>query len=84
MSENIVVERDEMVGIITINRPEKLNAVTPEMQHALVEAVEAFNVDDGIRCVIITGKGEKAFCAGSDIRTLDNYDTPWNFRNRPD
>lgn len=84
MSENIKVERDGMVGVITINRPEKLNAMTPEMASALVAAVNAINVDDGIRCVILTGAGEKAFCAGSDIRTLDDYDTPWNFRNRPD
>ena len=84
MSENITVEREGMVGIITLNRPEKLNAVTPEMAGALVEAVTAFNRDDTIRCVILTGAGERAFCAGSDIRTLDDYDSPWNFRNRPD
>jgi enoyl-CoA hydratase/carnithine racemase len=84
MSENILVERDGFVGIITINRPEKLNAVTPEMAGALVAAVTEFNTDDNVRCVILTGAGEKAFCAGSDIRTLDDYDTPWNFRNRPD
>ena len=84
MSENILVSRDGFVGTITINRPEKLNAMTPEMAAALVEAVTAFNADDGIRCVILTGAGEKAFSAGSDIRTLDDYDTAWNFRNRPD
>lgn len=84
MSENIKVEREGMVGIITINRPEKLNSMTPEMANALVAAVNAFNTDDGIRCVILTGAGEKAFCAGSDIRTLDDYETPWSFRNRPD
>jgi enoyl-CoA hydratase/carnithine racemase len=84
MSENIQVERDGFVGIITINRPERLNAMTPEMASALVATVNAFNTDDGIRCVILTGAGEKAFCAGSDIRTLDDYDTPWAFRNRPD
>jgi enoyl-CoA hydratase/carnithine racemase len=84
MSENILVSRDGFVGTITINRPEKLNAMTPEMAAALVAAVTAFNKDDGIRCVILTGAGEKAFSAGSDIRTLDDYDTAWNFRNRPD
>ena len=84
MSENILVARDGFVGTITINRPEKLNAMTPEMAVALVAAVTAFNADDGIRCVILTGAGEKAFSAGSDIRTLDDYDTAWNFRNRPD
>lgn len=84
MSENIIVGRDGFVATITINRPEKLNAMTPEMASALVEAVDGFNRDDEVRCVILTGAGERAFCAGSDIRTLDDYDTPWNFRNRPD
>ena len=84
MSDNILVERDGFVGIITINRPEKLNAMTPGMADALVAAVEGLNTDDNIRCVILTGAGEKAFCAGSDISTLDSYETPWAFRNRPD
>ncbi len=84
MSDNIIVEVDGPIGIITINRPEKLNAMTPEMARALVAAVEGFNDDDAIRCVILTGAGERAFCAGSDIRTLDEYETPWAFRNRPD
>lgn len=84
MSENIIVGRDGFVATITINRPEKLNAMTPEMASALVEAVDGFNRDDEVRCVILTGAGERAFCAGSDISTLDDYDTPWNFRNRPD
>jgi enoyl-CoA hydratase/carnithine racemase len=84
MSDNILVERDGYVGIITINRPEKLTAMTPEMSAALVAAVAGFNTDDGIRCVVLTGAGERAFCAGSDIMTLDAYDTAWNFRNRPD
>jgi enoyl-CoA hydratase/carnithine racemase len=84
MSDNILATRDGMVGVITINRPEKLNAMTPEMAAALVAAVTEFNADDTIRCVVLTGAGEKAFSAGSDIRTLDEYDTPWAFRNRPD
>jgi enoyl-CoA hydratase/carnithine racemase len=84
MSGNILVERDGNIGVITINRPEKLNAMTPEMSDALVAAVSGFNTDDTVRCVILTGAGDRAFCAGSDIGTLDAYDTAWNFRNRPD
>lgn len=84
MTHNILVERDGAVGIITLNRPEKLNSVTPEMADALIVAVEDFNTDDAIRCVVLTGAGERAFCAGSDIKVLDSYSTPWNFRNRPD
>jgi len=84
MTQNIRVEQDGHLLVITLDRPEKLNAVTPEMADALIDTVERCNKDDGVRCVILTGAGEKAFCAGSDIRTLDQYDTPWNFRNRPD
>lgn len=84
MSESIKVDRDGFVGIITISRPQKLNAMTPEMAATLVEAVNAFNTDDGVRAVILTGEGDRSFCAGSDIGTLDDYSTAWNFRNRPD
>ena len=75
---------DGHVATITLNRPQKLNAVTPEMADAVVQAVEHCNGDDAVRCVIVTGAGEKAFCAGSDIAELDRYETPWEFRNRPD
>ncbi|MGO4840629.1 enoyl-CoA hydratase/isomerase family protein, partial [Rhizobiaceae sp. 2RAB30] len=50
----------------------------------IVDAVKQCNDSETIRCVILTGTGEKAFCAGSDIRELDTYETPWQFRNRPD
>lgn len=84
MTTDVTFERDGQVAIITLNRPQKLNAVTPEMSAAIIEAIAAYNDDDDVRCVIVTGAGPKAFCAGSDIKELDTYDTPWNFRNRPD
>jgi len=84
MTEDILFEVDGHVAVITLNRPQKLNAVTPEMADAIVAAVNECNDSDTIRCVIVTGAGEKSFCAGSDIRELDTYDTPWQFRNRPD
>jgi enoyl-CoA hydratase len=84
MTDDIAFAVEGQVATITLNRPQKLNAVTPEMADAIVAHVEACNGDDRIRAVIVTGAGEKAFSAGSDIRELDTYDTPWNFRNRPD
>ena len=84
MTDDIAFAVDGPVATITLNRPQKLNAVTPEMADAIVAHVERCNTSDAIRCVIVTGGGEKSFCAGSDIRELDRYDTPWNFRNRPD
>ena len=84
MTDSIVFAVEGHVASITLNRPGKLNAVTPEMADGIAAAVDRCNKDDAVRCVILTGAGEKAFCAGSDIRELDAYDTPWNFRNRPD
>lgn len=84
MTEDIKFEIDGAVAIVTLNRPQKLNAVTPEMADAIVAAVTECNDSNTIRCVILTGAGERAFCAGSDIRELDTYETPWQFRNRPD
>jgi enoyl-CoA hydratase/carnithine racemase len=84
MTDDIAFAVEGQVATITLNRPQKLNAVTPEMADAIVAHVEHCNGDDRVRAVIVTGAGEKAFSAGSDIRELDTYDTPWNFRNRPD
>lgn len=84
MTDDVIFQVDGPVATITLNRPAKLNAVTPEMADAVVAAAETVNDSDTIRCVIVTGSGERAFCAGSDIKELDTYDTPWQFRNRPD
>lgn len=82
--EHIKFEVDNFIGSITLNRPEKLNAVTPAMSDALVEMIKDCNARDDVRVLVLTGAGEKAFCAGSDIAELDTYTSPWQFRNRPD
>lgn len=84
MAGDVLFRVEDRVATITLNRPQKLNAVTPEMAQAVVSAVVECNASDAVRCVIVTGAGERSFCAGSDIAELDAYDTPWNFRNRPD
>jgi enoyl-CoA hydratase/carnithine racemase len=84
MTDDVTFSIEGQIATITLNRPHKLNAVTPDMADAIVAHVERCNADDGIRCVIVTGAGEKSFCAGSDIGELDRYETAWNFRNRPD
>lgn len=73
---------DGQVATLELNRPEKLNAMTPEMAQLLADAVTEINGNDDIRAVVFTGAGEKAFCAGSDIADLDQYASPWAFRNR--
>jgi enoyl-CoA hydratase/carnithine racemase len=84
MTADVLFDVKDAIALITLNRPAKLNAVTPAMAEAIVAAVRECNDSDTIRCVVVTGAGERAFCAGSDIAELDGYDTPWRFRNRPD
>jgi len=69
----IQIERTEAdIGIITINRPEVLNAINVDVITELSSAMNAVGKDDSIKVVIITGKGEKSFCAGADIRYVVN------------
>jgi enoyl-CoA hydratase/carnithine racemase len=84
MTDNLLFTVEGHVATITLNRPDKLNAATPEMSKSIIAATQECNRNADIRCVIITGAGPKAFCAGSDISELDNYATPWDFRNRAD
>lgn len=81
---NIDFEHEGFVATITINRPEKLNTITPQMAKDINEIVGACNSDPGIRIVILTGAGDRAFCAGSDVTELDTYQSDWEFRNRLD
>jgi enoyl-CoA hydratase/carnithine racemase len=79
--------RSDHVGhvlTITINRPEKLNTLTPAMGKALAQLVEEINEEESIRVVILRGEGQRAFSAGSDVSVLDQYGTNWQLRNRTD
>jgi enoyl-CoA hydratase len=69
MSDAILTEKRGRVGIITINRPDALNAVNHAVMHGLIEAAEKFDSDDGIGAIVITGAG-KAFVAGADIKEM--------------
>ncbi|GAA2175559.1 enoyl-CoA hydratase-related protein [Agrococcus versicolor] len=82
--DEVRVERDSHVVVVTLDRPAKLNAVTQEMSEALERVVHAIDADPDVRAVVLTGAGERAFSAGSDITTLDRYASPWEFRNRRD
>lgn len=65
--ETILVEKRESVAILTINRPDKLNALSSKVHAEGVDALDALRKDTEIRVVIITGAGEKSFIAGADI-----------------
>src|SRR5438309_1402622 len=64
--EEILYEVADGVLTVTLNRPERLNAWTPVMQRELLAAVDAWDADDDVRVVVVTGEG-RAFCAGADL-----------------
>ena len=63
----VLVEKTEGVAIVTLNRPEQLNAMNAELSAALRETVARMNADDEVGCIVITGAGTRAFSAGGDI-----------------
>jgi 3-hydroxypropionyl-coenzyme A dehydratase len=70
----IQVEPQEDVAIIRINRPEALNAMNTDMISELSRAIDIVGVDDGIKVLIITGAGDRSFCAGADISYMVDID----------
>lgn len=71
--KNILTEKEGALLEITINRPKQLNALNSETIAELHEAFKAAADDTGIRCIIITGSGEKAFVAGADIKEFYRF-----------
>ncbi len=69
--ETITVEKREAVAIITINRPDKLNALSSKVHNEGVAAFDELKKDDSVRVVVITGSGEKSFIAGADISEFE-------------
>jgi enoyl-CoA hydratase len=69
MSESIIVETRARVGLIRLNRPQALNALNSAVMRELAQAIDAFEADDNIGCIVITGS-DKAFAAGADIKEM--------------
>ncbi|MBK18997.1 MAG: hypothetical protein CMM52_09205 [Rhodospirillaceae bacterium] len=70
--ENIITELEEGLLLVTLNRPEKLNAMTHQMRVDLLDCVRDAEQDDNVRAIVFTGYGDKAFCAGANIPELDD------------
>ena len=73
MSDYQQIKYDVAEGIatITLNRPEKMNAFTRVMMQELIDAFDRTDADDAVRAVIVTGEGNRAFCAGADLTPSD-------------
>ena len=68
--ENILLERTGAVATVTVNRPKVLNALNGQTLRELAAAFDEVEADAGVRCLVVTGAGEKAFVAGADINEL--------------
>ena len=75
MSNVITLDRDKKVAVITLNRPDVLNAINEEMLPPWVEALEECRLDKGIAVIVVTGAGE-AFCRGGDTTRLGAHTVP--------
>ena len=73
--EYLLIEKIDGIGVITINRPDVLNAMNAGVVTELSTAVSNTIADDDIGVIIITGSGEKAFVAGADIKAMQKMDT---------
>jgi len=74
--ETLLFETDGPVAIVTINRPDRLNALNALCKKELTALLDTLRADPGIRSVVLTGSGEKAFMAGTDIGELAGLDQP--------
>src|SRR6266487_6312029 len=67
MADELLYEAKDGVARVTLNRPEQRNALNAELLAALVEAMQTARDDDDVRAVVLTGAGDKVFCAGADL-----------------
>ena len=72
--ETILVEQRDAVTLITLNRPQALNALNSQVLDELIQAFAAYQADASQRCAVITGSGDKAFAAGADIKEMADKD----------
>src|SRR3990170_1124043 len=67
--EDIILDKRDGIAIITLNRPEKMNALSPGMMDCLPLAIEDVRQDDEVRVVVLTGAG-RGFCTGADVGSM--------------
>ncbi|CEJ71840.1 putative enoyl-CoA hydratase echA8 [Chryseobacterium oranimense G311] len=71
--ENILLEKEDQLAVVTINRPQSLNALNAKTIQEISSAMDELNADESCRVIIITGSGEKSFVAGADIKEFSDF-----------
>ena len=73
--KHLLIDREENVAVLTINRPEKYNALNDEVVAEISSAMDELAADDGVRAIVIIGAGDKAFISGADVGMLRDLET---------
>ena len=73
--KHLLIDREENIAVLTINRPEKYNALNDEVVAEISSAMDELAADDGVRAIVITGAGDKAFISGADVGMLQDLKT---------
>jgi len=85
MTDSVILEkRNNGVAVVTLNRPEAMNALSAELRRRLCDVMQDISQDDGVRVVLLTGAGEKAFTAGLDLKELGSDTSSMNAATDPD
>jgi enoyl-CoA hydratase/carnithine racemase len=66
-TQAVLVNVEDKVAVVTLNRPDRMNAVNGALRSELTAALKRVNQDDAVRAVVITGAGPRAFCSGQDL-----------------
>ncbi|PMS38826.1 enoyl-CoA hydratase/carnithine racemase [Trinickia symbiotica] len=74
MSDDILLSNHGRVAVITLNRPDRLNAWTTPMRERIIEALHRFDGDEEVRAIVMTGAGDRAFSAGQDLAEAHDFD----------
>ncbi len=69
----VSIDEDAMVGTLTLNRPHRLNAISAELVQDLDAALKQLDNDEDVRCIVLKGKGDKAFCVGADLQDVGGF-----------
>ncbi|WP_372621100.1 enoyl-CoA hydratase/isomerase family protein [Falsiroseomonas sp.] len=82
MTEPVLLELADHIAWITLNRPEAMNALNGAVREALPRAIRAAEADPGVRVLVLRGAGERAFCAGADIKEFVEVASPPEYRQQ--
>src|SRR4051812_16393884 len=80
---HLLCEVQDRIAVLTLNRPEKLNALSPQMLQEAITTLERCATDPAVGCVVVTGAG-RGFCAGGDIETMKGRGAGMTFEERVD